>query len=240
MLKKVWLSNELSFPEPFDRQKLCVTAVEQDSALLLRIPPKILNTEICVAALKKDARLVQYVPGELRINVCTELVRLYSLALASFPARLQKAVIEQIGPEKMLANDFMALSLLTAHRIYEKDIQHTIENCEHVVITKPEAFQLDAEIHDSFLVYANANKRSNKTIHVDAPYVRTCLDSLRNNKAINLVLLGHDPMFETERRIGGLHYREIIELLKEYPNINRITLLTCNSVKAELLEEEKR
>ncbi|ASQ47421.1 DUF4116 domain-containing protein [Legionella clemsonensis] len=239
-LKKAWLSKELPFPEPFDMQRLCIIAIEQDPDLLSRMPQKILNKEICFTALKKKIGLLEYIPEELRLEVCTELVRHYSMALGNLPPRLRKTVIEKIGPDKILANDFQSFSLLSAYRGYEQTILQTITTWEHVVVTKPEAFYIDAEIHDSYLVYANANKRANKTVHVDAPYVRACLDRLRNNKTINLVLLGHDPMFETERRIGGLHYLEIIELLKEYPNINRITLLTCNSVKVELLEEEKK
>ncbi|CEK09214.1 hypothetical protein [Legionella hackeliae] len=238
-LKEVWRTQQIVFPEPFDMQSLYFIAVKENASLLPTVPEQYNNIAICLTALTKKPDLLEHLPQKLLTDVCIAWVRQSSTALANLPSRLRQEVINSIGLDNILANDFMIFPLLDSNKAYHQTIQQVLGGCEHLVVTKEGALGNDAEIQDSYLVYANASKRFKKTLHVDASLAATCLDRLRNNKSIDLVLLGHDPMFDGERKIGGFSPKEIIELLKEYPNINRVTLLTCNSVKAKVLEKEK-
>ncbi|PWY55649.1 hypothetical protein DGG96_11130 [Legionella qingyii] len=239
-LKNKWFALGLkSFPKQFDIQELWRLGIGLDESLFMKLPMEKCTPQICLAAVKKKPSLIRQVPNQLFLEVCIEWVRNDSMALAYVPDTLKEKVIEAVTPEKILSADFRSVALFPEKNSYQNIIDKILDECEHVVVTKPDAFETDGEIRDSYLVYANTDKRLNKTIHVDSNSIRSCLDRMKKNPTINLVLLAHDPYFDGERKIGGLYQREIFELLKSYPNINRITLLTCNSAKSLVLEDEK-
>ncbi|RUR25315.1 hypothetical protein [Legionella qingyii] len=240
VLKNKWFALGLkSFPKQFDIQELWRLGIGLDESLFMKLPMEKCTPQICLAAVKKKPSLIRQVPNQLFLEVCIEWVRNDSMALAYVPDTLKEKVIEAVTPEKILSADFRSVALFPEKNSYQNIIDKILDECEHVVVTKPDAFETDGEIRDSYLVYANTDKRLNKTIHVDSNSIRSCLDRMKKNPTINLVLLAHDPYFDGERKIGGLYQREIFELLKSYPNINRITLLTCNSAKSLVLEDEK-
>lgn len=239
-LKNKWLSLGVkSFPERFNSQELWQLAMELDASLFIKLPVEECSPQICLAAVKNKPSLIRQVPNQFFLEVCIEWVRNDSMALANVPSNSKGRIIEAVTPEKILSADFRSAALFPETSTYQKIIAQTLGNCEHVVVTKPDAFETDGEIRDSYLVYANADKRLGKTINVDSNNIRSWLARMKDNPTINLVLLAHDPYFDGERKIGGLYQREIIELLKSYPNISRITLLTCNSAKSLVLETEK-
>lgn len=240
ILKDKWHALGLkSFPKQFDSQELWLLGIGLDGSLFMKLPREMCTPQICLAAVKKNPALIRQVPNQFLLEVCIEWVRNDSMALANIPGKLKEKVIEAVTPEKILSADFRAAAFFPETNAYHSIIDQILDSCEHVVVTKPEAFATDGEIRDSYLVYANSEKRLNKTIHVDSNSIRSCLDRMKKNPSINLVLLAHDPYFDGERKIGGLYQKEIVELLKSYPNINRITLLTCNSAKSSVLEAEK-
>lgn len=237
--KQSWTQLNLVLPEPFSPQNIHSFAIEQDASLLEWIPPEFCNPELFIHAVKKNPEHLRYVPRGMMFKVGVEWVKSEAIAIGYLPSALRQKIIDAIGPEELLLKDFMVAPLLFEYEAYHLIIEQLLARCEHLVVTKPQALQEDAEIRDSYLVYANASKRVGKTLHVDANFLSNCLDLLATNKNLNLVVLGHDPFFVGQRKLGGLSNLEIVQTLKSNANISRLTLLTCNSAKANLLDKEK-
>lgn len=117
---------------------------------------------------------------------------------------------------------------------WEKDL---LKNIEHIVVTNNESRQ----ISDAYDVYANHPKREGKTIHVSVSELENLLNDIKNSgentHTLNLVLLG--DFDGNSPKLAGINPEEIAQILTDHVNINRVTLLGCNTAAAERTNHEK-
>ncbi|MGL5742287.1 MAG: hypothetical protein ACRCXC_06920 [Legionella sp.] len=127
--------------------------------------------KICLAAVNKNADALMYIDNET----------------------IKEWIIAQISPMQLLENAYQSINYFPSQYNTEQLKQQFLRSIEHIVVVDG----IDnKEIQDSYLVYANKEKRHGKTLLVDVGQLETVLEDMRQygrnpDKSTNLVLLDH-------------------------------------------------
>ncbi|KTC77907.1 DUF4116 domain-containing protein [Legionella brunensis] len=223
--RTIEFANPSLFTE-MEYRDLCMMAVKYNGLALQYIPApqngKPFSTEyyftLCKAAVGKDAEALQYVVND----------------------ELKKKIIDSVTPFEILANSYTAINYFPKGYENLDEINYKfLSGIEHVVIASNGNAQ-QKEIRDSYLAYANKSKRKGKTLFIyseDLENFLNYMNSIKLLQSLNLVMLDHFQQYNEQ--ICGKNSDDIINLLRTYLNINRVTLLGCATAKSKPLVSEK-
>lgn len=217
--------------------KICFAAVEKNGLLLNLIPENLRDYPLCLAAVSESGLALEHVPKHLSEyrEICLAAVKENGLAIKFVDEKIREEIIEAVGVDKILSDNYGARAFIPAK--YEGQIKDFLSRIKHVVITDNDVLRDDHEMKDIYLVYSAATKRSGNVVHVDRDHAGLLLNELKGKQPVNLVLLGHANA--TAETIAGTNMTEVAQCLELCSNIERVTLLGCNTAKSQKLEEEK-
>lgn len=238
-------------PDKAFYQRLCVSAVAQNGLalqyysyldLLAYFKPTLddqmnefkrdrkFYTDLCETAVKQNPQALKFIVDD----------------------EIKFSLIKQLSVEKILETDCNLFKYFPKDKEINEQVINYFKKVRNVVIID-DADAADNEIKDSYLVYANREfsndpKKSRKgnTIKTNKNNVKDILkmiqqSSIENNSNaanINLVLMSH--FSENSTSIAGMETKDVISVLEKNPIVGRVTLLGCNTAKAEMLESEKQ
>lgn len=226
-VKQNWMSLHYVKPGLVDEQfykDICKMAVEQDPAALGyvnfdKITDKVYKHDLLWNIFQKN-------PDSFKSN---------PLALENLLIHCNDdeklLVMKQLTVESILESNCSLYKLLPKSEDTENKFKNFLKNIRHVVITGP----YDHEVEDSFAVYANkefndpSKSRKGKTARVNVRDLEETFNLIKenNHNEINLVLLSH--FNEGANAIAGLRIPDINNILEKHNQINRVTLLGCNT-----------
>lgn len=235
--------------------EILIRAVQTHPDALGIIDRKYHTDEIYDQAVKHHGVALEYIPQDQRtFERCLTAVLDNGGALAFVPESLRERVIDRVTPEKILATNFAAYRYLVKNEKYNQSIQQFLSTIQHVIVTQDceydddtasydipfDYYEKDAETKDSFFIYTNSPRRQGKSIRVGSSSLNRLLDHLQKlniQQPVNLVFLGHSTV-ESDEIAGFLHYK-IAAYARDYPFINRITLLGCYTAEMLASQDEK-
>lgn len=195
-----------------------------------------------LTAIKKNPIAIFLIPeSERQVEMYLDVAKNRPDFIKEFPIEMKRHVIDTLTPDVLLSANFECRQYFPKEEKYQAAIARFLSNIEHVVILIKITFYSDFEIHDAYMVYSTSEARAGKTVWVDATEAYPLLDEIKLaqthvNHQLNLVVLGHfDRRY---RQLGDLDIPMMVQYLKDYTNIYRLTLLTCNSARARRLEQE--
>lgn len=205
--------------------------------------------EIVKTALEQNGQALEFIPREKRtLKRSIIAVEQTGKAFRHVRDRFRHEVLKKVPIKKILYQNYKIIKFLPKHdKKINTEIKDYLANIKHVVVTRDLFIDYDTglkniydpELWDIFLVYANAPKRQDKTIHVDQESAEALLNDLekRGAKNINLVLLDHAN--QNIEAMANLKPDQIATLVSTHDIIDRVTLLGCNTAKSAKLDEEK-
>lgn len=239
--------NSKSLPLSDEQFKnICIASVKQNAQALEYAPKKWRNFALCLDGVSKQGLLLKTISDYENSTELTEeefktiminAVSNNALALEHVPEKYRNFVIDSITPEALLKANYSAIKYFP--KDYNRDvINNYLTNIEHIIIVNDPGY--DREIRDSYKSYSSHAKRADKTIlcqKEDLDDLFKMLNSVNHDKPINLVILGHAA--SGVDKLAGVSPEDITLLIKQNPNLERVTLLGCRTGVAKALDKEK-
>ncbi len=230
-------------PEDFLTAGVALEAVKKNPKDLEFLPSRLKTKDFYTKAMQYNPVLLEFLPGDVKTkDMCFEAVKQDARLLQFVPAEFKKYCIDQISVAKLLTDNYSVHQYFPAE--YQEQVQHCLANIEHVVVVFTEQELADQEIKDSYQVYANKTSishpektRVGKTLLVYEKDLPELLNKLQSNKSIHLTLLDHSAPVPIS---AGMDVEAIKNTLKAHSNINKVTLLSCESARASALSAEEK
>ena len=248
---------ELMRPNPFITidlyQQLCFLAIKQNALAIKYVDPAFLTVsqyiDLLLMAVRYNGLALQYVPvlkdgkpfnKDVYLNIVITAVIKNANALKYIADKeIKEQVIEAITPLVILSNSYQAINYFPEKYHREQILRTFLSGIEHVVVVSSDSIE-NNEIQDSYLVYANKEKRRFKTLIVEDFDIEPVLHLMKEQKLvqdINLVLLDHAQQYNNE--ICGMKIEDIVDLIDKFTQIKHVTFLGCVTVKARSLKSEQ-
>lgn len=189
-----------------------------------------------IADLKDESRRLS---EEQLVSLCIKAVKHEALALEYVPEELMEKVIEGVTLQRILADDYAAWKFIpgSLQLQYADQKNQFLSQIHYAVITDDKVFIRDAEIKDTYKVYASKRKHNKGIVHVSRSSVDELLQDLKKyGKPLHLVLLDHATAFKES--MACMSVNDILNCLKNY-NVEKLILLGCNTVQSSPLTEEQ-
>lgn len=229
-------------------KEICLAAINQKWQEIKNVPDELFDADIILAAIKVNGHALQYadrLPGlsqksQLFIDLCVKAVKKDPLALQYImDDEIKKQVIDIVTMDRILMTNYKARMYLPKSIDYQPCIDEFLRKIKTVVITNDDQYSEDAEIRDSFLVYAHQEKRLHHTIHTERSDVENLLKDLaRYNNPVHLAMIGHTV--GVDMSIANVSPENLVQMLKTFKNIERVNLVGCNTVRSKPLAKEKQ
>lgn len=229
---------------------LCSIAVQVNGLTLKFVPLRLKTPEMCLEAIKNDPKALEFIPDtnevlenqELSEFIC-DIVTKNPLALEYTPKAMKPAIIQKIGIENILRNNYAAVKFFPGYpdfndqNDYKNKIDSFLDRIKYVVaVTHNDNRHDNIEKDKTYGIYSTEDNQIGKITRVYANDIDYILNAVKDrSNSINLVLLGHSSKESTS--LAGIETDRICEILKN-PIIKRLSLLGCNTVKSKQLDQE--
>ncbi len=234
-------------PEARQSASVCLAAVSQNWEALQFVPYDLRSEEIYLQVVCQNGMALEFIPEARRsASICLAAVLQNWEALQFVPEEKRSddiylAVLQQNGRELEFIPEARRNALICLTAVYEnwqalqfvpenhwQMIQQFFSNLAHIVIVDKDEWNL-AEIKKSWLVYANKEKRRNKTLRVFRDEIDEFMEAfcMMNILELEMVLLGHGYL----HKIAEIDAPQLVSYLEKYPEIIKVKLLACYSVR---------